>query len=221
MAATLVNLAKLIPLVQPYAPGFAQPIMSQALRLAAHDFCAATRAWRHQMTVSFAAATAALIPPTYSMIVRIERATFGPDKLELLPVQWDAIDGLDATETGPPRFIGQVGDNTAVIAPFSAGDVALSVFLAPLSVGSSFGADAASPLSNAYDVAPDFIVDAFGEALSWGALSRLYRIPGRETTNPQIAVDYERRCQQVVSAQFARNTWAQVNAPRRSRSSFY
>jgi len=221
-----VRLAEFLPYVWPHAPGAPQPTIETALRQSAIEFCERTRCWRHMATVELTTEnTAAVIAPDYAAIHQFEFVTFAStltDKIELVPTQFSdlAPGGFTRDEGGVPAHITQAGPNTAIIFPFMPGTLEVSCFLKPRFGQEMAGAGVFAPLEDRFNIAPEFLLSQWGEAIACGALSKLLLVPQQRWTDPRRAAYFLGRFERYCDQHFSSNLTGQQRAPRRSRFSF-
>ena len=221
MPQPTINLSAFLPLVRPYAPGAAIPTITQALRLAAIDFCARTRCWRRKITVDVTRQDYPVIAPGYAEIHEIEHATFDGG-YPLRNVPYNEVDPQDFDVEGVPTLITQVAPNEVALVPFMEGELTISVFLKPQQ--GVFHASTSGPggtAENWYDSVPEFLLSQHGEAIAAGALSRLLVMPDQPFMNPELAVAMDGRFQRAIDANFAANVTGQQRARPRTRASFF
>ena len=82
--------SEFLPYVLPSAPGCPDPVAEFNLRLAAQDFCARTRVWRHTLpdittTQALGVGPYPMNLPEHSELVRIERSTMDGRAIDVLP----------------------------------------------------------------------------------------------------------------------------------------
>jgi hypothetical protein len=187
-----VNLDAYLPLVRPHVPGAPNPVMLQALRLAARVFCTKTRLWREIRTVTVAANGFSLAP-AYMSVVAVERAqmTVGTDVWELEPKAFADFKIEELTDTGTPEFLTEISPNVFHVLPFptGGGDVKATVYLAP-QAGPLFGDDAGTPKQVLQGSLPDFLFTEHADTIAAGAISYLKAMPSETFSDPQGAQGY-------------------------------
>lgn len=192
MVAATTRIEAFSPLVLPHIQAAPRPLVEQSLRQAAIEFCERTRAWRHIVTVAMTEQKATAVAPDYSAIHVMESATM--DGKLLIPVGYTEVlpDELSGAESlGSPKYITQSTPNEVQVYPFTPGTLRLSVILKPR-LGHLFGTDPSDPLHDAYNIVPDFLLTQHGETIAYGALARLFIIPGEVWTDPSRAEFYRR-----------------------------
>lgn len=197
MVTATTRIGAFLPFVLPHLTAAPRPLVELSLRQAAIEFCERTSAWRHIISAAVTEQKAAPVAPTYSAIHAIESATL--NGLPLAPITHTEVltDDLSGVpDLGPPRYITQSTPNEVEIYPFAPGTLRLSVILKPRA-GQLFGTDAADPLHDAYNVVPDFLLTQHGETIAYGALARMFIIPGEAWTDADRAnfyrVEFEKR----------------------------
>lgn len=108
-------------LIRPYCEEAPLPVVENAVRYAAIQFCERTRAWRYIVSASFEENNEVIIAPDYATIHEIENAWWN-DSVELVPTQFtEALpEDLNATEPiGTPRYITQMSPNTVTVLPWA------------------------------------------------------------------------------------------------------
>jgi hypothetical protein len=212
-------------LVMPYCAGVPHPMMEQALRLSAAEFCERTRCWRYLTTRTISREESTIVAPSYATIFEIESATF--DGLRLEPTQYTQLDqGLDplADNTGQPYYISQKNLNSVVLIPPPAdpATLVLSLFLKPKVMNDLPVASAYAPnTDDDYNVVPEFMLVQYGEAIAAGALTRLLSIPGQSFTDPNRASGFFAIFERACDNNFRSNLRGQQRAPSRSRGQYF
>ena len=171
------KLSDLLPLVLPHAPLVPHPTAEENLRLAAREFCMATRCWRMTFTETIATQGQALASiPAWATLFDIESAFFADRKLD--PKAYRDLTPLDLADTnGPPSWISQANPNTVTLVPFATGPLMIVGFMAPASaVDKSF--DPSMPIHDRNNVIPEFLYDLYGQEIAHGALAKILAIPG-------------------------------------------
>ncbi|WP_333826856.1 hypothetical protein [Pararhodobacter sp.] len=226
MPTTAVHLSKFLPYTALHAPGAPIPTIESYLRLAAIEFCERTRCWRHMVNVELTDENhVAVVAPPYAAIHAFEYAAFIADngpRRPLLPTQYSdlAPEGFPENAGALPNHITQATPNSITIFPFAAGEVELSVFLKPR-FGQDFnGPDRESPIEDAYDKVPEFLLTQWGEAIAVGALSKLLIVPQQRWTDQKTAMTFLARFERYCDQHFSSNVIGQQRAPRRSRFSY-
>lgn len=167
------------PHVLPYAPGCPDPVAEFNLRLAAQDFCARTRCWRHALVSITTTEEAGVGPydmplPEDTELVRIEDATVNGRPIDVLsedalPVDWRAYPNTvrDCIFTNDLRTL-------YVVPPYTEDRVlAVNVSLKP--------ADTAEEL-------PEALSRLYMRHIAAGALELILAQPEKPYTNPALAM---------------------------------
>lgn len=222
-----VRLSEFLPYVLPNAPGAPEVVAEKYVRMAAIEFCERTRCWRKISTVTLDDRnTVGLVAPFYATIHAIEYASFSSDsvaKTPLTPTQYSDLADRhrsDLNGEGTPQYITQVNPNSVTVMPLAAGELEVSLFLKPR-MGQSFdqGTDD-DPIQDSFNLAPDFLLTQWGEAIACGALSKLLMQPQTRWHNPEQAVYYLSKFERACDHHFSSNIIGQQRAPRRSRFRF-
>ena len=176
------------PYVLPDVPGCPEPMLDQALRETARDFCTRTKAWAEWMdplTASSARALYEFEPDAGTEVVAALAATVGEDGYavigaQALPAAWqDGKQGCVKDKT-----LIHVSSKEFILYPApSAGQrITLQLALRPTMAGTGVG---------------DVIFDEFAEAIAAGAKAKLMARPRKEWTDLQSAamygMEFERR----------------------------
>lgn len=223
----MIPISSFMPLVMTYASSAPYPVVEQAIRLAAVEFCERTRCWRqvvHRHIDVFSGGVAMgdvkIIPP-YGTIFEFEFAYFNGCKL--IPAQFSDL-GASGDDQGPdvgmPRYISQSRPGSLRLTPLpdTSGSLHISIFLKPLTLDDwepgGYGDDPDEDLN----VLPDFLLTHHGEAIAHGALSRILSIPGQGFTDMAGASGYLASFQHKLDQRFDANLRGQHRAPPRSRS---
>lgn len=219
MATSLINLNAFLPLVRPHAPGAALPSLTQALRLAAIEFCEQTRCWRHKTTLTVTRQDYPVVAPAYSEIHEIERAEF-EGGVYLTPAEYSDLSFDDFEEDGVPSIITQQGPNTVSILPFQEGKLTCSVFLKPKH-GDLYETDTNDRTENWYDTVPDFMLSRYGEAIAAGAASRVLMLPQQTFSDVNMAAVHRAKFDQAIDRVNSANLRGQHRARPRSHASWF
>lgn len=179
----MVPLAHFAPLVMPFAPTAPEPIVMQSLRLAAREFCVDTRSWREIVTTPVTTNPVNPDLPQGVTIVAVQSAKLNGRDLLAVPFDVAEIDTY-LTETGRATRFTQDEWGRFIIMPMEAGDLVMSLYLAP-AAGPQRGTR--DPQTEAQNQVPAFLFDEWVEAIAHGALARILSIPAQEYTNGQMA----------------------------------
>lgn len=194
------------PYVLPDVPGCPEPMLDQALRETARDFCTRTKAWAEWMdpfTASSARALYEFEPDAGTEVVAALAATVGKDEYTVLgskdlPAAWQ--DGEQ----------GKVKDKTLIHvnskefilypAPSAGQRITLQLALRPTMAGTGVG---------------DVIFEEFTEAIAAGAKSKLMAKPRKEWTDLQTAaicgLEFERRVSMAANKDWHQSAQRRVS----------
>lgn len=220
MVMATTRIGAFMHLVSPHLMAAPRSLVELSLRQAAIEFCERTKAWRHIITSTVTAQGATTAAPQYSAIHEIESATLNGQPLtpvsytEILP---DELSGEQ--DQGQPRYITQSTPNEVQIYPFATGALRMSVILKPRA-GQLFGTDASDPMHDAYNVVPDFLLTQHGETIAYGALARMFIIPGETWTDPDRANYYRSQFVERAKASQAVAIKGQQRAALRTKPSW-
>lgn len=214
--AALVNLARILPLIAPYAPGVSELAASYNARLAAIELCEKTLCWRQIVTVEMTEDGQEIGLPDGVAIHQFETARHG--ELPLTPMQFSDVDERAAAASygAPPQFITQASYNTVRLIPFMEGTLSLSVFVKPITEN-AYGLNAAGEIEDTYDRVPDWMIQQHAETLAAGALARLLIQPDRPYTNADLGMFYAQKFREAADTHFSVNLTGQHRARRRTR----
>ncbi len=217
MVTATTRIGAFLPFVLPHLTAAPRPLVELSLRQAAIEFCERTKAWRHIISAAVTEQKATPAAPTYSAIHQIESATL--DGIQLTPISFTEVltDDLSGSQDqGQPKYITQSTPNEVQVYPFAPGTLRLSVILKPRA-GQLFGTDAADPLHDAYNVVPDFLLTQHGETIAYGALARMFIIPGEAWTDADRANFYRVEFEKRTKASQAVSLKGQQRAPIRTK----
>lgn len=194
------DLADFLRWVQPYATACPEPVAENHIRIAARDFCAATRCWRFVTSVPVTDAPEVACVPPDAALLEIEEAQFDGRVLERVRY----IDTHDVA--GNPSHITQIEPDSVRIHPHAVGSLTLSLFLQP---------------AQHADRVPDFLYDRWAETIGDGALAGILELPGQPYSDP-VAASYRRaRFEQAKDRNFNISMRGQQRAPARTRARFF
>jgi len=163
------------PLVLGHVPGCPDPVLDQALRLAAQEFCRRTRCWLvwlDPVTTLETNVEYDLDLPTNSTVVRVERATLAGAPIE--------IRSFRALEANPDTATdGDGGLISADRATFRLGTL--------VSAGQALAVQVALMPSDRATGTEDGIFRQYAEQISFGAKARLMEIPGQTWSNAALS----------------------------------
>lgn len=171
MAISFVPLREFIPQVQQAVQKCPVPLMVNALRQAAIDFCKEAKVWKQSdITFSTAAGTSAyvLAAPANSDICSIVMVKYGDDRL--LPVFNEEMDELPSSDSGQPTRFTFEEPMTVTFWP------------TPDAVGTVTVKAALQPVYNASQV-PDFLLSRYKEGIVARAKAELMKIPDKPWTD--------------------------------------
>lgn len=156
-----------------------------------------------------------LAAPNLAVIHEIEFAEMNGEPLT--PIQFSTI---TSHGEGSARYITQVAPNALTVYPFQEGKLTVSMFLKPAG-DSRFGADPSAPMADAFNVVPDFFVTMHGQALVYGALSKIFALPREPWTDDRKAAEHELRFREKLDGSFRQNLRGQQRAPIRTKPSWF
>jgi hypothetical protein len=221
MATATTRVGAFLPFVLPHIFAAPRPLVELSLRMSAIEFCERAKAWRHIISAEVTTQAATAVAPDYSAIHQIESATL--DGLPLTPITHTEVltDGLSGEPNiGQPKYITQSTPNEVQIYPFAPGTLRLSVILKPRA-GQLFGTDASDPLHDAYNVVPEFLLSQHGETIAYGALARMFIIPGEAWTDPNRAAYYRQEFERRSEAAHPVAIKGQQRAPIRTKPHWF
>jgi hypothetical protein len=169
-----VSWDKFLPLMAPHLPGCPDLTMRQALAKAATEFCERTHLWREELDEELTVAGQA----NYQLFATstVEKyLSFACNGTELTPTHPSMLSGDWRDATGEPTHYFLVND--AEIQLYPTPDAAYS--LRCLAV--------IKPKATATGI-DSFIYDAHEDPIASGAVARLMLTPGKDWSNPQLAV---------------------------------
>lgn len=214
------------PLVMPYADMAPSPMVQQALRLSAVEFCERTRCWRHITTRTVLREESTIVTPPYATIFEIESATF--NGLRLIATQFTQIEqGVDDQGGGQPAYISQKSPQSVTLIPrpmdgLDPAVLVLSMFLKPKCATEQPVASSYDPeTDDDYNVVPEFLLVQHAESIAAGALRRLCDIPGQSFTDPGRAASSMALFERACDNHFRSNLRGEHRAPSRSRAQYF
>lgn len=217
MSTPIQPLTDFLPYVRPFIAGCPDPVIEFNLRLAAIEFCERTRCWRYITSATLTEETRFLSAPAYSTVHEVEQATW--EGRILTPIAFteaehSAMTGI--TKESNPAYITQTEPGRLTILPFAEGTVRISAFLKPQH-GSQYGLDPMNPLHDPLNVVPQFMLTQHAEAIAYGALTRLYAIPGEPWSDPNMAGAYRSMFEQRIGQHMGANIRGQQRTPIRTK----
>lgn len=185
-----------VPLAEKHCPGAPHPVVREAIRAAAAEWCVRTRCWRWRAAVSFATDTVAPPLPAGAVISEIERALVEREELE--PTPWAE---MPLAETGAPKRVSMADPTQVTISPFIACTVDLHLFLRPPEA-MSVADPGAAPGAPRTDRLPTFLLQQAGEAIGRGAAARVLEIADQVFSNPERAAMNRELFERAMNARF-------------------
>jgi hypothetical protein len=158
-----MELGELYPRVAIEVPGIALFNIKDAVSEAAYEFCRGSRAWRGEFG-----------PIEYQRDVGEYTLTLPRDAMLVEPTRVE----LDGKRLPSGSFWSLGTDQLGVVTGLSGHELSGEVAVAP---------------SRLADEMPERLMYEFGDALVYGALSRLLRVPQAEWSDLQRALGYEER----------------------------
>lgn len=194
--------------IMPRVRGAAIPVVDEAIRQAAIEFCQRTRLWRDEdeFKTSDSLDYEPMVVPHGAVIFEIESARFNGYPLEVITKRWleDHVPRWREQTSSQAKWITQSQPNTIRLVPAAAGTVHLDLFLQP---------------SNDADQLPDFMIDHYSRVLADGALAELYAMPG-DFQNPGLAGFHSQRFNESLDGLFDSHATGQQAAPVRVKAQF-
>lgn len=206
-------------LVRPHVPSAPVPMIEQTLRLAAIEFCERARAWRQISTVTLTRQGQAIVCPSFASIFEIENAEWG-EGVHLTPTQYSDLSQAEFSENATPEYITQVTPDTVSVVPFQEGKLVLSVFLRPRHDREFETNDKGLP-EDIYARVPTFLYTQHAEAISFGALARLFIMPGKDWSSAELSGYYRALFTEACDSHFTSNLDGQHNAPLRADAQWF
>ena len=130
---SMKELVDLAPLVMTRAPGAAEPVVVDALRRAAQEFCESTRLWRYTDEFTSEGQDDLLVAPYESEIVEIESARFEDRPLTPKPLAWldEHRFGWRSFAGDSAEFITQTSPDSIMLVPLAKGRLSVTMTLKP------------------------------------------------------------------------------------------
>lgn len=182
-----------------------EPIVMQALRWAAIEFCERTRLWANTQTVTTSLSVAPLMPLDDATITDVQDVRWSGKSLT--PVsQREAADLLQATPTGTPSvyFRPDLETLTMAAAPDASGTLSVTMILAPTRTAKSI---------------PVFLHAQHLDAIEAGARYRLMRMTNRPWFDP-LWSDFRAQFEGLVGSYSIRADKDGTRRPLRSTLNF-
>ena len=171
--------ASFFPYVQPSVPGCPEVVIEAHLQEAAADFCARSEVWRFNIESDFTSKNTS----DYEIDVPTGAS------LENILVMY--LDGLPLKRVSDRHFALSEQYGTAAPSYFSIyQDTSIRFYPTPAGKHTFDGIGVLKPKLTATGV-EDFIFEAHGRSIACGALYRLTSIPGKEWSNPDLAMYYK------------------------------
>lgn len=170
--------ANFYPHIQPHVPGCPELVIDDHLQIAAENFCKRSEVWRERITglsTVDGVSDYKLSTPGRSRLENVTHLYVDSAAISRVPSLY--YDQDTDTEKGRPTRYALFGDETIRFYP------------TPDDVYSFEAAAVLSPSSNATSV-PDFLYEDHLQTICYGAISTLTIIPGKEWTNPELAMYY-------------------------------
>lgn len=194
--------------ILPRVRGVAMPMVDEAIRQAAIEFCQRTRLWRDedQFKSSDNLDYEPIVAPPGAVIFEIESARFNDQPVEAVSRDW--LDGHVPTwrtlQGDLAKWVTQSKPDTIRLVPAAKGDVHLDLYLQPANDATSL---------------PDFLIDHHARTLTDGALAELYATPG-DFQNPGLAQFHATRFAESLDTLFDSHATGQQAAPVRVKARF-
>lgn len=203
------HIESLTPFIMPRVPGAAEPVVFDAIRRAAQEFCETTRLWRYDDSFEASGEPDEIMAaPVGSYIFEIESARFDGRPLE--PIALTDLERLiqdwRSLDNAAPKYITQAEPDTVMLVPKGAGKVDLTLTLKP---------------SDDTELLPTWLIDKYSRAIADGAIAELMMMPGQPYSNPQLAGVHAQRFQARLATLFGANIKGQQKAPARTIAQFF
>lgn len=205
----MAALSAFYPFIKPYCIGAPQPLIDQALRDVADDFCRRSRAVREQLDPIPHSAGEALFeldPPSGSVAVA--------EVMEVIHIDGTRTSVLEA---GRPerRDPDAVGEATDFWQPSTS---TLRIHPTPKAAGSLSVSVALKPAQNA-SVLPDVLLSDWRTVLAAGVLARVYAVPGQPYSAPGSVAAYQTIFEEGVVEAFAKTAQGNTRGRLRTQAS--
>lgn len=172
-----------LPQVMPYVRDCPQPIIEDAIRNAAIEFCEKTYIWKDDLAaISIVGGTSeyAISVPTGAALVSVEACWYS-DRL-LIPKGADELARIFRlcdwrSAEGDPVYYTHTTPNSIVVVPTPQNDVADSLKIRAVLCP-----------TRASTTVEDFIYDDYLDTIAAGARARLYAIPGQPFSDMSLAL---------------------------------
>ncbi|MBV7408766.1 hypothetical protein [Maritimibacter sp. DP1N21-5] len=205
MAATMVNIADLLPSVLIHVPTCARPVAIHHIRLAAAEFLSGTTIWRETFTQTIEAATFVLDVPENTRAVQVHRVTYAGFDLEKARAAHIPAGEVPAS---PPSHFYQAEVGKLSVYPFTECDLDITVSLTVPKAGAW-----AQEL-------PDAVISDYGDVIADGAAGKLMLLPGTDYANPAMAAHLIAQFEAKIGELSARGATGIARAPLRVKPSW-
>ena len=169
---------KFYPYIQPYLPGCPEVVIETHLKEAAADFFARSEIWRFDIDKDFTSASEKdyeLDTPTNAVLENIYDLIL--DDCPLARVSDRHVNGARFIHNGKPMYY-SIYQDTAV-----------RLYPTPDKKYTFYGIGVLKPSLSSTGV-ENWIYETHGRCISYGAISRLAEVPGKEWHNPELAGYY-------------------------------
>lgn len=185
-----VALDVFLPELNPHVMGCPEPVVTNALRTAATEFCRRTLCWQERLPAVSVTDTSfpyAIPVGAHAQLARVQSVNVGTIKLG--PTNYEVLDQLHDwdTQMGSPSHYLVEPDDTLVVFP-------LPAVAADLRLTVAYG------VARDATVLEDFLYDQHRDALVHGALRLLNAIPDRSWTRPNDVLYHTAKFEQAVQA---------------------
>lgn len=203
----MISLEAFYPRILPRVPAAPVPMVDEAIRQAAIEFCQRTRLWRGDDEFNVAGECEVVVTPHGAELFEIESARFNGNPLTPVSLRWldDEVHRWRELSADLGKWITQVEPDTVRVVPMAPGHLALSLLMVP--------AQRAERL-------PDWLYQHHARAITDGALAELLSTPG-EYANPGLAAFHSDRFQRLLDEVFASGTQGQQKAKIRTKPHFF
>ena len=193
--------------ILPRVPGVPRPMVHDAIRQAAIEFCQRTRMWRDEDEFRVSGECEPMVAIGPAAIFEIESARFNGNQLRPVSLAWldEQVPRWRDMDASEGRWITQLSPDTVKVVPGGDGLLTLSLVL--------------QPSDKAVEV-PDFLVTHYVREIADGALGELFATPG-QWANPGLAEFHLSRFQRRLDELFNSNMKGQQGAPVRTKPHFF
>lgn len=183
--------------------------MIQYLREAAIEFCRRSRSWRSDKIyplitdeINIMASCDAVIHEVESVRWRQNAGDQWQEPME--PSQYEEI--ASNYQDGNPRYYSQKLAGTLQVAPFTAGELRVIVYLKPDQRAQEF---------------PDYLIELHPQIIAAGALSKILMLPGYDFTEPNLAMMHLGNFEAACDRHFRDNLRGQQRARTRTKPNYF